>query len=240
MDFKKALALFAAGAAALTILHTPFAYPFVLLTTVFHEVGHGLAALASGGEIEKIVIFADGTGYCQHRGDYGFWQRVIILSAGYLGSSLEGSFLLFLTLRLKRGGRIILTFLSLALFAVSALWVRNPFGFVTTICLAVALALAAWRLSDSASELLGIFLCAYVALFAASTIGQIARHPFMGIQGGLTDQSKLAQLTNIPPMLWSLIWLAFAVVALALAIYMGVRRRSGASSQGKFPWLARG
>lgn len=228
MDFKKALALFAAGAAALTVLHTPFAYPFVLLTTIFHEVGHGLAALASGGEIDKIVIFADGTGYCQHRGDYSFWQRAVILSAGYLGSSLEGSLLLFFTLRLKRGGRIILTFLALALFAVSALWVRNPFGFVTTLCLAVALALAAWRLSDSLCELLGIFLCAYVALFAASTIGQIARHPFMGVQGGVTDQDKLAQLTNMPPMLWALIWLAFAGLAIAAAIYMGVRRSSAA------------
>lgn len=239
MDFKKALALLAAGAAAMTILHTPFAYPFVLLTTIFHEVGHGLAALASGGEIVKIVIFADGTGYCEHGGDYGFWQRVMILSAGYLGSSLEGSLLLFLTLRLKKGGRIVLTFLALALFAVSALWVRNPFGFVTTICLAVALAVAAWRLSDSLSELLGIFLCAYVALFAASTISQIARHPFMGVPGGITDQDKLAQMTNMPPMLWALIWLAFAVVALIFAIYMGVRRRPSAAGRASGLLLSR-
>ena len=38
------------------------AYPLVLLSTLVHEVGHGLAALAVGGRFERFVMFADASG----------------------------------------------------------------------------------------------------------------------------------------------------------------------------------
>lgn len=238
MDFRKALALIAAVGFALTIFYTPLAYPFLLLTTVFHEVGHALAVLVSGGTVDGIVINANGSGYCRHAGGAGFWQQVLISSAGYLGSAVEGSFLLFLTLRLEKGGRIVLIFLSAALLAVCALWTRNVFGLVTTLGLAVAIGLCAWRLPAILAELVAIFLSSYVALYAVSAMSHMAMFPIPRVPGGvrgvglemgmvLSDQDKLANLTNIPPMFWAVVWLAFALLALVCAVWLGVRRRSG-------------
>ena len=35
-------------------------YPFVILTTWFHEMGHGLTALMLGQNFDQLQIFADG------------------------------------------------------------------------------------------------------------------------------------------------------------------------------------
>lgn len=37
-------------------------FPFTLLATWFHEMGHGLAAIMLGGEFDRLVIFADDRG----------------------------------------------------------------------------------------------------------------------------------------------------------------------------------
>ena len=44
------------------------AYPLMLLSTLFHELGHGIAAVAVGGSFESLAIFADGSGVAQHAG----------------------------------------------------------------------------------------------------------------------------------------------------------------------------
>ena len=36
------------------------AYPLVLLSTLAHELGHGIAALLVGGGFESFVLYADG------------------------------------------------------------------------------------------------------------------------------------------------------------------------------------
>ncbi|MCU1281119.1 MAG: hypothetical protein JWM53_4665, partial [bacterium] len=41
--------------------------PFTLLATWVHETGHGLAALATGGQFVRLVIFADASGFAESR-----------------------------------------------------------------------------------------------------------------------------------------------------------------------------
>ncbi|MEC7160321.1 MAG: M50 family metallopeptidase, partial [Pseudomonadota bacterium] len=37
--------------------------PFTLLSTWWHEMAHGLTAAALGAEFERLVIYANGSGY---------------------------------------------------------------------------------------------------------------------------------------------------------------------------------
>ncbi len=37
-------------------------YPFTIMATWFHEMGHGLMALFPGGSFSKLLIFHDGSG----------------------------------------------------------------------------------------------------------------------------------------------------------------------------------
>ena len=40
-------------------------YPFTILATWFHEMGHGLAAMLTGASFERLLIFPDGSGVAQ-------------------------------------------------------------------------------------------------------------------------------------------------------------------------------
>ena len=37
-------------------------YPFTILATWFHEMGHGIAAMLTGSQFEGLLIFSDGSG----------------------------------------------------------------------------------------------------------------------------------------------------------------------------------
>ncbi|HEY6814612.1 MAG TPA: M50 family metallopeptidase, partial [Croceibacterium sp.] len=37
-------------------------YPFTILATWFHEMGHGIAAMLVGGQFDRLMIYQDGSG----------------------------------------------------------------------------------------------------------------------------------------------------------------------------------
>jgi hypothetical protein len=60
------------------------AFPFRLFVTMIHELGHGMAAVLTGGK----------------------FLRFFIIQAGYLGTALFGAALLVITHHIKRPGRV--------------------------------------------------------------------------------------------------------------------------------------
>lgn len=91
---SRSLLLVAAAVVALCMF-VPYGqwaiYPFQLFGTFIHEVGHALAVLATGGSVESLVVRPDTSGQVMSRGG----SRMIVSSAGYLGSVLVGAALLF-------------------------------------------------------------------------------------------------------------------------------------------------
>lgn len=85
-----ALAVVAAGALAWTPWLVLVAYPFRLLTTLVHELGHGLAAIVTGGDFLRFVVFPDGSGLAYTAGGW----RLIVIPAGYLGAAAFGALLI--------------------------------------------------------------------------------------------------------------------------------------------------
>ena len=65
-------------------------YPFRLFGTFIHEAAHAMAAVVSGGEVVGMHVNLDTSGLTLTRGG----SRVLISSAGYLGSILTGAALL--------------------------------------------------------------------------------------------------------------------------------------------------
>jgi len=76
----------------------PFLLPLKLLVVFIHETWHALAALATGGSVDEIVVRRDQSGLATFRGG---WYTVIA-SAGYVGSSLTGALLLWAGARRAR------------------------------------------------------------------------------------------------------------------------------------------
>ena len=85
-----------AGLTAFLLAVVPFIglinYPFRLLLTIVHELGHGLAALITGGHFIRFVIFPNGSGLAYTAGGW----RFMVIPAGYLGVAVFGAVLILL------------------------------------------------------------------------------------------------------------------------------------------------
>lgn len=103
------------------------AYPLVLLSTLAHELGHGLTALAVGGSFEKLQMWADGSGVAHWAGSGSRVQRALVAAGGLVGPAIASAVCLLLGAK-PRGARACLAALGIAMIVVTAVFVRNPFG----------------------------------------------------------------------------------------------------------------
>jgi hypothetical protein len=82
-------------------------YPFRLLLTIVHELGHGLAALLTGGEFISFVVYPNGAGLATTTGGW----RIVVIPAGYLGVAVFGAMLILLG-RSHRWARVVMAIIG--------------------------------------------------------------------------------------------------------------------------------
>ncbi|WP_414422192.1 M50 family metallopeptidase [Synechococcus sp. W60.1] len=129
-------------AAGLTVLLWRFPwgnyilYPFTLLATWFHEMGHGLMAGRLGGEFHRLEIYPDGSGLAIHSGELflGRVGQALVAAAGPMGPPLAGALFILASRRHTptRLGRVLLGSLPVAIDAALgslSLWPPVPLGY---------------------------------------------------------------------------------------------------------------
>ncbi len=84
------------------------AWPLVLLSTLAHELGHGLAAVILGGRFESLVIYQDASGAARWSGSLGRVATAMVAAAGLVGPAAT-AFALLAVGRTPRSARIALT-----------------------------------------------------------------------------------------------------------------------------------
>jgi hypothetical protein len=197
------------GLLAVLLWDTFVVYPFRLFVVFLHEISHGLAALATGGEIVSIGLSFDEGGVCLTRGG----SRFLVLNAGYLGSLLWGAFFLVLGVRRRRAPTVIAT-VGLFALVVTLLYVRTWFGFFYGLAAGLALVTVASRLKPVVSEVLLATLGAMSCLYA---VWDIASDVLLRTAAE-SDASALARLTGVPAVLWGLAWTALSLAVLAAVV----------------------
>jgi hypothetical protein len=197
------------GLLAVLLWDTFFVYPFRLFVVLLHEISHGLAALATGGQIVSIGMSFDEGGVCLTRGG----SRFLVLNAGYLGSLLWGALFLVLGVRRRRAPTVIA---AVGLFAlvVTLLYVRTWFGFSYGLAAGFALVAVASRLKPVVSEVLLATLGAMSCLYA---VWDIASDVLLRTAAE-SDASALARLTGVPAVLWGVVWTALSLAVLAAVV----------------------
>ena len=136
------------GVISIILWHSPYGgyllYPFSILATWFHEMGHGLAAMCFGHEFERLVIFPDGSGYALHSATQqpSRLAQAFIAAAGLLGPTAAGSALI-LASRTHRSTKVALVLLGVALIGSTLIWVRSATGWailpaIGVLCLVLA------------------------------------------------------------------------------------------------------
>jgi hypothetical protein len=199
-------------------------YPFTILATWFHEMGHGLAAILVGGQFEQLAIYPDGSGVAQSliRDDASVFSHAFVSAAGPLGPPVVGA-LLIVASRSRRATRVVLGLLAGALLLSTVIWVRSLVGWMVLPGFALALVLVLWRGSPKTQEftiqLLGVQACvsAWQDLgYLFSDGGLVAGQPQR------SDTAAIADSLLLPYWVWggaiSLLILALLVASLRFAL----------------------
>lgn len=205
------VAAFTAYFAALWLLWpTPVVYPLKIFVVLLHEISHALAAVATGGSVDRIVLTMDEGGATYVRGGNPFFM----LSAGYLGSLLWGVVLLEAARAPNRRIGAIVGVVGGVVIAIAALFVRNLFGLIFSIAFGAALVLASRKLQPRANAAVLTTLGLTSALYAVLDIrSDILQRPHLE-----SDAHMLGQLTGIPTLVWGVVWSALALLISALAL----------------------
>lgn len=189
------------GVVAMLFWDATWLWPLKILVVLFHELGHALAALATGGEVVSIELSPQQGGLTQTRGG----MRFFVLSAGYLGSLSFGALWLFLGRR-PRSARVGVWLMAAVLLTSTVLWVRPvlSFGFGFAV-LATVVALAVARLAPAVASQwimrgVGVFSVLYAVWDIRSDVFDRADMP--------SDATMLAEITFIPGPVWGVVWLA--------------------------------
>ena len=147
-----------------TALGSLLLYPFTILATWFHEMGHGIAAMLTGRGFERLLIFSDGSGVAQSLrplDGYGLTDALVAAS-GPLGPAIAGA-LLIISSRSPAATRNALAVLGAALLASTLIWVRSLTGWLVLPALGIAIGLLALRGSERwqgfVIQLLGVQAC---------------------------------------------------------------------------------
>jgi len=225
-------ALLAAAALSLALWFIPYAwvvtYPFQLFVTFIHEGGHALAAVLTGNSVRSLSVSLDTSGLTETLlPQGGFFSRMLISSAGYVGAMAFGALMLWLV-RKRVKARFVLAGSAVLIAALTGVFgflvpltnlTLSPFTVVSGALITAGLLAAAKYLGPRARNFLVSFLavqCVLNALFNLRDLLMLS----VGTDAQ-TDAMNMQALTGIPAILWALFWAAvgFVIVTLALRAY---------------------
>lgn len=207
-------------------------YPFTLMGTWVHEMGHGLAAIIAGGQLESLDVFANASGLAHTR--HAPSADGFVCAAGLLGPPIVGAAVLAGARGPKRA-RIVLVLLGAGMVLSLVLWVRSFAGWIALPV--VAALIGAFGRWGSPREVL--FLAQFIGLrLALDTVTRIdyAFTEKVTIDGEerVSDIARVAESWGGPMFMWSMVvtLVSFAFVALGLwaafrATRVAAARRTG-------------
>lgn len=181
------------------------AYPFFILTTWFHEMGHGLTAQMLGQSFERLVLLPNGSGYAEYliSGDASRLVQAAISVGGPLAPSLVGAALIVASAH-PRSWRPVLWTMVAAILASTIIWVRSATGWWALPVAAAMLGLVAWRASGGFQR----FTLQFLGLTAAwSVFGAwryfLTEQIVIEGQAQLSDTGAIAAVLGLPYWFWA-------------------------------------
>lgn len=196
-------------------------YPVRLFVTLVHEMGHALAALATGGRVERIEILPALGGRCHVLGG---WPAVFI-PAGYLGSLAFGSLIVLAAARSRSRGLVALL-LGAGLVLMTALYVRTAAGILGGVLFGALLVASGSRLPEAFNDTLLSFLGVATMLHSSLDLKLLLTEP--GLRH-LSDAALMSRVIPLPPIVWALLWMLAALAAAWLALRASLRGSRGSS-----------
>lgn len=194
------------------------AYPLMLLSTLAHELGHGVTALLVGGSFERFVMWPDGSGMAVWSGEPSRLRAAAVAAGGLVGPAVAAA-LAFTFGRTARGARHTLTAVAVILAVALLLVVRNLFGGVFVIILLAACLATARKASDEIAQLVLVFLAVQLALSVFSR-GDYLFTPVAETASGFmpSDVGQIAAALFLPYWFWGAVCGGISVLVLGYGV----------------------
>ncbi len=194
-------------------------WPFIIVTTFIHELGHGLTAIALGGDLNRIEIYTNAAGLARFSGISSGLALALVAFGGLIAPSIAGA--IFITSgKSRRASSIVMLGLSLIIIVSSLLWVRTAFGFTVLILFAISFAFLARGSSNSLHQFLIQFMGVHMLV---DTFTRTLRYLFSAsanIDGRQhhSDTGVIAANIGGGYLLWAIIIAAFSIGILAYSL----------------------
>jgi hypothetical protein len=188
------------------------AYPLTLWSTFLHELGHGLAALAMGGQFHQLAVFADASGVAAYGGVESAGARAFVAAGGLVGPAIFAAFA-FVAGRSARVARVFLGLLAASLLVLTVLFVRNPFGLGFAVAVVAALGWVTWRKTPQTAQLVLLFLGVQSALSVFSRGDYLFTETAITGAGAMpSDTAQIAAALGGSYWMWGLACGTFSVL----------------------------
>ena len=195
------------------------AYPLVLLSTLVHEVGHGVTAMLVGGHFERFVMFPDASGMAFSSGVEPGWRHALVAAGGLVGPALAAA-LAFVAARRAGWSRAFLVSMAAAGVVLLVLVVRNPFGIAFAGVLVTLLGWLGLRASASTAQVATVFMAVQLALSVFSRGDYLfMKEAQTGAGVAPSDVSHIANALGGPYWAWGLACGAFSVLVLVAGVW---------------------
>jgi hypothetical protein len=214
---RRALGLALAAAGTIVLWQFPAGryvlYPFTILATWFHEMGHGLCAALLGGTFVEMRLFANGSGYAVYSTAESTSRLSVALvaAAGPAGPALAGAVLILAGMR-RTWSKLGLAVLAVAMLASVVIWIRTLFGAGVIGLLALVLLLIALKADDwwrtLALQFIGVQACISVFL----QVGYLFTEQ-VTMSGRLvySDTGQIARALFLPYWFWAILLTGFTL-----------------------------
>ena len=191
------------------------AYPMILLSTLAHEMGHGLMAIAMGGSFEKFEIYSDASGVAYWTGDVGRIARAMISAGGLVGPAIVGGAFFAFANKSSR----MFVFLGIFLVLSDILVVRNVFGVGFVGCCALVSLWLGLRASTSTQQIASYFLGIQLALSVFSRGDYLFTEVAQTASGEMpSDVAHMSEALFLPYWVWGIVCGLFSIVCLIVGI----------------------
>ncbi len=218
------VAFFAAVVLSVVLPRIPYGrkvlYPFALLATWAHELGHGIAAILMGGRFTKLEVYPNLGGTAYSSGVRNSFGRAFVSAGGLLGPAFVGGLIIIAGSR-EETAPFVLAAVAISVLISVVLVLRNQFGLLAMSAIGITLALLAWRGPELGrlliAQLIGIQFC----LASWGTLDYMFTKNF--VRGGQvinSDTQNISEELILPYWFWGGCIAGISALILASSFYI--------------------
>ena len=198
-------------------------WPLRILASLVHEMGHGMAALLTGGPFLRLQVWPNGAGVTEAEPGFGILGEAIMAAGGLVGPAVAAA-LAFSLGRTPRGARVFLIATGGILLLADLLVARGLFsllfiGVLATVCLVFG-----FRGSPEACQWGVVFLSVQLALSVFAEAGYLFMDQVTVPEGTFpSDTGRMAQALVLPHWFWGIACglISLGVLAQGVRTYWG-------------------